>query len=84
VSSKERWGYEVRRRRRSAAVWVLRRPASHCGATPQDRRIAGAKHGTPPAASGAHVSSDGLGAGPVYFDHDDLGLSLRIGQVGGF
>jgi hypothetical protein len=30
----------------------------------------------------AHVSSDGLRAGPAYFDHDDLGRSLRIGQVG--
>ena len=30
------------------------------------------------------MSSDDPGARPAYFDHDDLGLSLTIGQVGGF
>jgi hypothetical protein len=43
-----------------------------------------ATRGTPPAASGKHVSSDDLGTGPEHFDHDDLGLSIRIGRAGGF
>ena len=43
-----------------------------------------ARHGTPAAASGVHVTSDDLGTGHAYFDHDDLGLSLRIGRVDGF
>jgi hypothetical protein len=48
------------------------------GETPRPRTA----HRQPPP--GAHVSSDDLGAGPAYFDPDELGLSLRIGQVGGF
>jgi hypothetical protein len=42
--------YEGHRRRRSVAVCVLRPPASHWSATPQDRRNTEAKDGTPSAA----------------------------------
>jgi hypothetical protein len=47
------------------------------GETPRPRTA----HRQPPHE---HVSSDDLGAGPAYLDHDHLGLSLTIGQVGGF
>jgi hypothetical protein len=66
-------------------------PPCACGARQRVIEVQGRRIGETPTPTTAprqppqaHVSSDALRAGPAYFDHDDLGRSLRIGHVGGF